>query len=267
MSIVKVKCTDQVLKFESTPVISSGGLAENFVEFSFCDQWAGFVKTAVFWRSENEPYHNLLDEDDVCELPPEVACEECEIYFGVFGVDADGRRRTSNVLTYRIVKGAIVTGTNPSDPTPDIYTQLLQSYAEMQAALANAVQNVTAARDAAAASQLAAENAKKDAKSSAATALAASRGATDSKVAAAQSAKEAAKSAEDAAMLASSRVDWNADADETGHVLNRTQTADRGLLAKLGNGIIVVAIVHFGIDNTGLDTVHADPGWTKLLSH
>ena len=255
MSIVKVKCTDQVLKFESTPVISSGGLAENFVEFSFCDQWAGFVKTAVFWRSENEPYHNLLDEDGMCELPPEVACEECEIYFGVFGVDADGRRRTSNVLTYRIVKGAIVTGTKPSDPAPDVYTQLLQSYAEMQAALANAVKSVTDARDAAAASQRAAETAKKDAKDSADTALAASRGATDSKVAAAQSAKEAAKSAEDAAMLASSSVDWNSGAGETGHVLNRTHY-DEVIVA--GGTIFPASDVKFNTSMATLNGLNTD---------
>lgn len=132
MSIIKVKCIDQVLFFESTPVITSGGLEENFVQFSFCSNWDGFTRTAVFWRNEKEPYHQLLDENDSCQVPPEVTADEGLIYFGVFGVKLDAGQRTSNVVTYHIEKGAITTGTIPSDPTPDIYTQLLAAYAKVQ---------------------------------------------------------------------------------------------------------------------------------------
>lgn len=131
MSIIKVNCVDQTLVFENTPVIASGGLEENFVQFSFCSQWDGFTKTAVFWRSESEVFHNLLDEENSCQVAPEVTASDGIIYFGVFGVDSAGRQRTSEVLTYRIVKGAITEGTVPSDPTPDIYTQLLTKYQEM----------------------------------------------------------------------------------------------------------------------------------------
>ncbi len=130
MSIIKVKCTDQVLTYENTPVIASGGLEENFIEFSFCGQWDGYVRTAVFWQAEAEAYHVVLDENNSGQVPPEVTAVDGVIYIGVFGVNPDGRRRTSNVLTYRIEKGAITTGTIPSDPTPEIYTQLLQKCAE-----------------------------------------------------------------------------------------------------------------------------------------
>lgn len=131
MSIIKVNCVDQTLVFENTPVIASGGLEENFVQFSFCSQWDGFTKTAVFWRSESEVFHNLLDAEDKCQVAPEVTASDGVIYFGVFGVDSAGRQRTSEVLTYRVVKGAITEGTVPSDPTPDIYTQLIGKYQEM----------------------------------------------------------------------------------------------------------------------------------------
>ena len=131
MSIIKVKCTDQVLAFESTPVIASGGLRENFVEFTFCGQWTGFARTVAFWRSEKEVYHVLLDANDSAELPSEVTGEEGLIFFGVFGVAADGKQRTSEVLTYQIVKGAITAGVAPAEPTPDIYNQLLAKYAEL----------------------------------------------------------------------------------------------------------------------------------------
>lgn len=138
-TIIKVKCTDQVLVFDNTPLIASGGLEEDFVDFSFCSKWDGLVKTAVFWRSEKEVYHIILDDNDQCPIPPEVLADEGVIYFGVFGVNGAGKQRTSEVLRYNIVKGAITTDTKPSDPTPDIYTQLLQQYAELRNSKADKV--------------------------------------------------------------------------------------------------------------------------------
>ena len=132
-TIVKVRCTDQVLTFENTPVIASGGLEEDFVSFSFCGKWDGLGKTAVFWRSESDPYHVLLDEDDCCQIPPEVLMQDGVIYFGVFGVNAEGKQRTSEVLRYNIAKGTITEDTQPSDPTPNIYTQLMSYYAATRA--------------------------------------------------------------------------------------------------------------------------------------
>lgn len=155
-TIIKVRCTDQVLTFENTPVIASGGLEEDFVSFAFCSKWDGLVKTAVFWRSEEEVYHVLLDEADSCPIPREVLAVEGVIYFGVFGVSEAGKQRTSEVLRYNVAKGAITEGTKPTDPTPDIYTQILaeflryeneinatlddfaQSWAEYQAAMTKA---------------------------------------------------------------------------------------------------------------------------------
>lgn len=132
MSVIVVKCTDQVLTFENTPIITSGGRGENFVKFSFCAQWDGFVKTAVFWRTEHEPYHVLLDENNTCTIPYEVLTKDGRFYFGVFGVNAGYERRTSEVLTYLVAKGAITEGTQPSDPTPEIYDRLLAEYAATQ---------------------------------------------------------------------------------------------------------------------------------------
>jgi imidazole glycerol phosphate synthase subunit HisF len=38
MSVVKVSCTDQVLKFVQAPVIASGGMNEVKLEFDFCEK-------------------------------------------------------------------------------------------------------------------------------------------------------------------------------------------------------------------------------------
>lgn len=132
MSTIKVNCTDQVLAFENTPVIASGGMEENFVQFSFCSQWNSFTRAAVFWRNEEEAYQVMLEADDSCVIPWEVLTTEGLIYFGVFGVNQDNRRRTTEVLSYHVAKGAITENTQPTDPTPDIYNQLLARFAEIQ---------------------------------------------------------------------------------------------------------------------------------------
>lgn len=122
---IRVRCTDQVLTYENTPVIASGGREVDSVHFEFCEKWAGTARTAVFWRSPEEAYHVPLDETNTCAIPHEVLQADGLIYFGVFGVYADGRQRPTDVLTYRVVKGTITEGTKPPDPTPEYYEQLL----------------------------------------------------------------------------------------------------------------------------------------------
>lgn len=158
-TIIKVKCTDQVLTFENTPVIASGGLGEDFVSFEFCGKWDGLAKTAVFWRHEDDAYHAVLDRDGLCAIPPEVLTQEGVIRFGVFGVGTEGNQRTSDVLSYTIVKGAITEGTKPSEPTQDIYMQLLAQYAEVLGAAEGAAAGAAASASAAEASRKAAEEA------------------------------------------------------------------------------------------------------------
>lgn len=154
-TIIKVRCIDQVLTFENTPVVASGGLEEDRVQFYFCDKWDGYAKTAVFWLQEAEAYHAVLELDDSCAIPVEVLTGPGVMYFGVFGVDPSGRRRTTEVLRYTITKGVITDGTAPSDPTQEIYTQLLAKYAEVGPVVAEAAaQAKTAAEQTAESAQI-----------------------------------------------------------------------------------------------------------------
>lgn len=131
MSTIQVSCIDQVLTMTNTPVIASGGIKEDRVAFTFCPMWDGYYKTAVFWRTEDEVYNQVLDDTNSCDIPPEVLGTEGVLYFGVFGVNDAEVQRTSEVLRYTIERGAITEGGKPSDPTPDIYTQLLAKIAAM----------------------------------------------------------------------------------------------------------------------------------------
>ena len=127
-TLMKAKTIDQTLTLEHTPVVVSGGLHASFVEFEFCEKWDGFVVTAVFWKNKQNAYHVMLDEANRCEIPREITDDAGTFYFGIFGVNADGVQRTTEAVLYTVKQGAITTDTKPSDPTPDIYTQIMTEF-------------------------------------------------------------------------------------------------------------------------------------------
>lgn len=129
-TIITVECVDQDLMITNSPLIASGGLHENYVSFKFCPKWDKLSKTAVFCKNENEKYYAVIDANNTCEIPHEITDSEGAMLFGVVGV-SNNITKTSKVLRYKIVEGAIVEGATPSDPTPDIYEQLLANYADI----------------------------------------------------------------------------------------------------------------------------------------
>ena len=124
MSYINASVTDQVLKITSAPPLSSGGVNETHVEFTFCEKWEGFEKTALFYREEGKYYYSILDENNVCIVPWEVYSTAGTFYFSVFGIK-DGVRRTANTVKYKVTKGLPEEGAIPSDPTPEVYEQLV----------------------------------------------------------------------------------------------------------------------------------------------
>lgn len=128
-SEIKVSCNDQVLKITESPVVAAGGVNEVRVVFNFCEKWVGFVKTAIFYRDEEEVYYAVLDENDTCIVPWEVCDDEGTFYFSVFG-EKDGTRRTASVVRFKVKSGAISSDMRPSEPTPDVYSQFLEEVAK-----------------------------------------------------------------------------------------------------------------------------------------
>lgn len=128
MSIIKASCVDQTLRLTNTPVIASGGVNEDFVEFTFCPLWDGYVKTAVFYNNRGVFYAHL-DRDDTCVVPCQALENPGNLFIAVFGY-RDGVTRTSEVLQYQIVEGAI---TAVPDPDPDVYEQIAEEIAEFRA--------------------------------------------------------------------------------------------------------------------------------------
>ncbi len=141
MSNIKVQCIDQAIGFLNTPVITSGDVNYDTITFDFCSKWDGFAKTAIFYRTKDEVYYQILDESDSCLIPREVLTDKGTMYIGVFG-SKDDVTITSAVLAYKIQEGAITENTKPSDPTPDIYDQIIAKYADYNTKLDSQIERM-----------------------------------------------------------------------------------------------------------------------------
>lgn len=120
---ITVDCVDQRLIVVNDPLLASGGQNEDEIEFNFCPLWDGFGKTAVFYRTPDDVY-NVEIVNNRCTIPAEVLTEKGEIFFGVYG-DNGSATRTSEILRYTVVQGALLPGARPAEPTPDIYAQIM----------------------------------------------------------------------------------------------------------------------------------------------
>ena len=124
MATLEVNCNNQKLKWVEEPAqVFSGNIKIDGITFSFCPLWDGFTKTAVFYKEGKEAFHILLDEKNTCFIPPEVTDTNGLVYVGVFGIKDDCRRTTEPICFY--LDEGITTEGNPSEPTPDIYQQII----------------------------------------------------------------------------------------------------------------------------------------------
>ena len=128
---IRVSVIDQTMKLTEAPILASGGKGEVRVVFSFCDKWNGLEKTAIFYRDESDPYYAIVDSEDTCIVPWEVYIEPGTFYFGVFGENGD-IIKTSFTLKYRVRNGSIFANMRPSDPTPDVYNQIMAAISELK---------------------------------------------------------------------------------------------------------------------------------------
>ena len=131
MSVIKITVDDQNLHITDSPKIAAQGVNENQVEFTFSADWDGFGKTALFYR-EADPetvYSSLVDGNGLAAVPYEITSGEGRICLGVSGVK-DDVVKTTEILTYKIVRGLYVGESTP--PSPGMYEQMLTMVGEMQ---------------------------------------------------------------------------------------------------------------------------------------
>lgn len=124
-TVIQVSCVDQTLRLTNSPKIASGGVGEDYLQVSFCAAWDGYGKTAVFFRDRQTVYPVPLDENGECEIPSVVLADPGPLYFAVYGTNGDSKR-TSEVLEYIIVEGALVgNSVPPEDPAQSVYDQII----------------------------------------------------------------------------------------------------------------------------------------------
>lgn len=124
MSEIYINVADQVIDITESPLVASGGVKENYVNFTFSEEWDGFTKSAVFYQDEDNVYYSVITNNRAV-IPWEVMTKAGRVFIGVYGVKNDVVR-TSQVRAYKVVKGAITTDLNPGEATPEIYAQFIE---------------------------------------------------------------------------------------------------------------------------------------------
>ena len=117
------------------------------VEFVFDDSWDGYTATAVFESAGSEPVSQLL-VDGKCFVPWEVLIPNVRFRVGVFGVKDNVERPTIWTHYLPVSPGTSDAPEAQPDPTPGMYTQMLQLLNQHEQAEAIRVVNEEARKDA-----------------------------------------------------------------------------------------------------------------------
>lgn len=113
-------------------LLTEGAINSIKCEFKFrTSDWDNTAKTAVFVRGranastpQADHIYVVLDNDNTCDIPAEVLCQNGYFSVGVFGVNGT-YRMVSNWMIYRVFDGCYADGSTPSVTTPDVYEQVL----------------------------------------------------------------------------------------------------------------------------------------------
>lgn len=100
-----------------------------YAHFDFLtNEWNNLTKTAIF-KYNNDSKEMILDEDDNCLVPWEVIENEGDIYVSVFA----GSLITVNQSRVHIYESGYSSDIeSETEPTPSVYTQLLNKLDELE---------------------------------------------------------------------------------------------------------------------------------------
>lgn len=147
MTTIYAATSDQVLVATRLPRVGCNNQNTVKLHVEFDSPWNGYTKSAVFHTSKDPtPYEVILSSDGNCLIPAEVLAEEAILYIGVKGVKtASSEIKASTPIKYKVLAGtpsAVI-----SDPTPNVYQQLLTAYNVERARIDNLLANSGAASD------------------------------------------------------------------------------------------------------------------------
>lgn len=201
---ITAEVRERELRLTSIPMMPSGSRNHLRIRITFDAEWDGATKTLVAYRDLAHPYHVPLGLDGTALIPHEVLAEQGVAYLGVFGIAGD-QRITSTIVRYGVNEGSLTEGLQPSDPTPEMWDQLISAVNEVRQAAESAMRDAqTAAQgaqqseQAAAGSATQADGAATRAETAADTAATSAQAAETAKTDAQTAQRTAAQSAADA---------------------------------------------------------------------
>lgn len=164
MTTIYAITNDQVLSATILPKVTCNNQNTVRLHVDFDKSWDGYAKSAVFYTSiDPTPYEKVLSSVGECNIPPEVLARAGHLYIGVKGLDSGTSQvKSSTMLCFKILPGT--PSMVVSDPTQNVYAQILTAYNDTS----DALKAETAERKAADASEAdarkAADEAEKEAR-------------------------------------------------------------------------------------------------------
>ena len=126
-TVINAKIIDQKVQLTNIPLIASGSQGVLQIKCTFDALWAGYQTTAVFFREEKAKVTDVFHVPvylGLADVPHEVLKEEGVFFLSFMGVAEN--IRTTVAVSLEVKRGAITEGTSVPDPTPDVYTPLLE---------------------------------------------------------------------------------------------------------------------------------------------
>lgn len=143
---IKIQVLNQKAKITNRHELYSGTVAIEGIQFEFSDEWADMIKTATVYvgaYGRDKAVNILIENDKVApvQLPAEIFEKNCEVYVGVFGINAAGQRLTSSIVRQEVKKGVPVQSAS-DNISIDAYTRIIQLMTEAKDIAANSDEKI-----------------------------------------------------------------------------------------------------------------------------
>lgn len=133
MTVIRISAADQELTVVQEPTVASGDVETVKVEATVSEHWNGFTLSAVFFTDKDKTVYEIILSQNACNIPREVLTEACTLYIGLRGVLTSGEVKTSDLIKYKVVRGAPTGTATAAGATPDVYQQFLAAVRNAEA--------------------------------------------------------------------------------------------------------------------------------------
>ena len=136
MSKIYAVASDQVLSATILPKVACNNQNTVKLHVDFDSAWDGYAKSAVFYTSVDPTSYEVVLSSGECTIPHEVLADRGTLFIGVKGVKtATGEVKTTTLIRFQLLPGT--PSMVVSDPTPNVYQQLMVAHSVESARIDN----------------------------------------------------------------------------------------------------------------------------------